>query len=342
MLHRVLPCSFAALALALLIRAPVIAESPDEGPRDQSAREDQSQRKPMERATIRVDLPENARLTFDGESTVSTGTQRVFISPPLARGREFSYTLRSELRRGDKIVSVSKKITVRAGEETRVDLRMGYAAPAGADRGIEEAAEARNDKPGATPSGKPVRFDLERFLKDYDKNKDGQLSRDELPPELRPAFDRLDANKDGKVSREELERGIDHMQPAHRPSDLIHVLIEMSGCDDVCHGEVQRAYDILRKLDKNKDGKIDPDELKAAREQIVKDRIDYLFKELDKNGDGKIGRGEAKGMLRQDFDEIDRNKDGFIDREELTRAATERLEPVGSGPRAQPQPPQDR
>jgi uncharacterized protein (TIGR03000 family) len=306
---------------------------------------EEAPREPLERATIRVDLPEDARLTFDGESTVSTGSQRVFVSPPLNRGRDFSYTLRSELRRGDKTTSVSKKITVRAGQETRVDLRSGYATPSGADRGIEEASEDRTDKPGAIPPGKPLRFDLDSFLKDYDKNKDGHLSRDELPSEVRPAFDRLDANKDGKVSREELERGIAHLQPARRPSDLIHVLIEMSDCDDSCPGEVQRAYDILRKLDKNKDGKIDPDELKAARGQIITDRVDYLFKELDKNKDGKIGRDEAKGMLRQDFDEIDRNTDGFIDRAELTRAATGRPEPgapVGSGPRPKTEPPQDK
>ena len=118
----------------------------------------------------------------------------------------------------------------------------------------------------------------------------------------------------------------------------------MSDCDDACHGEVQRAYDILRKLDKNKDGKIDADELKAAREQIVKDRVDYLFKELDKNKDDKISRDEAQGMLRQDFDQIDRNKDGFIDREELTRAATARLEAAGSGagPRPKAEPAQDK
>ena len=118
----------------------------------------------------------------------------------------------------------------------------------------------------------------------------------------------------------------------------------MSDCDDTCHGEVQRSYDILRRLDKNKNGKIDPDELKAARERIVKDRVDYLFKELDKNKDGKISRDEAEGMLRQDFDEIDRNKDGFIDREELTRAATARLEAAGAvaDPRPKAQLPQDK
>jgi uncharacterized protein (TIGR03000 family) len=326
MLYRALPRAVAALALVLFLRAPATA--------------DEARQAPSERATIQVDLPEDARLTFDGESTASTGSHRVFFSPPLARGREYSYTLRAErIRRGER-TSLTKTITVRAGEETRVDLRSGYVTSAGG----EETAEDRADKSRATPPGKGPRFDLERFLKDYDTNKDGRLSRNELPPELRPAFDRIDADKDGKVSREELERGIANLQPTRRPSDLIHVLIEMSDCDDACHGEVQRAYDILRKLDKNKDGKIAPDELKAAREQIVKDRVDYLFKELDKNKDDKISRDEAQGMLRQDFDQIDRNKDGFIDREELTRAATARLEAAGAsaGPRPKEEPPQDK
>jgi uncharacterized protein (TIGR03000 family) len=316
-----------ALAVALLLRTPARAED--------------EQREP---AMIRVELPEDARLTFDGESTVSTGASRLFISPLLSRGREFSYTLRAERKQGDKSVCASKTITVRAGEETQVDLRSGYATVADAVRGIEEAAEDRADKPGATTVGKGPRLNLDEFLKDYDKNKDGSLSRNELPPELRPAFDRLDVNKDGKVSRKELEAGIAHLHPASRPSDLIHVLIEMSACDDVCDAELQRSYDILRKLDKNQDGKIDPDELKAARARIIKDRVDYLFAELDKNKDGKIGRTEAKGMLLHDFDEIDRDNDGFIDRAELTRAATAHLEAPaakGTGLRSKTESPKD-
>jgi uncharacterized protein (TIGR03000 family) len=303
---RVVKHCFLALAVALLVLTPVRAAEEQEP------------------AMIRVELPEDARLTIDGMSTVSTGASRLFISPSLERGREFTYTLRAERSQGDKPVRASKTITVRAGEETQVDLRSGYATVADAVRGIEEAAEDRADK--SATAGKGPRLNLDQFLKDYDKNKDGNLSRNELPPELRPAFDRLDVNKDGKVSRKELEAGIAHLHPASRPSDLIHVLIEMSACDDVCESELQRSYDILRKLDKNRDGKIDPDELKVARAKIIEDRLDYLFAELDQNKDGKISRSEAKGMLLQDFDAIDRDKDGFIDRAELKRAATAHME----------------
>lgn len=321
---RVVKHCLLALAVALLVRSPARAE----------------EERQVEPARIRVELPEDARLTIDGMSTVSTGTSRLFVSPSLERGKEFTYTLRAERSQGDKPVCASKTITVRAGQETEVDLRSGYATVADAVRGIEEAAEDRADKSGSTTAGKGPRLNLDEFLKDYDKNKDGSLSRNELPPELRPAFDRLDVNKDGKVSRKELEAGIAHLRPASRPSDLIHVLIEMSACDDVCESELQRSYDILRKLDKNRDGKIDPEELKVARAKIIEDRLDYLFAELDKNKDGKISRSEAKGMLLQDFDAIDRDKDGFIDRAELKRAATAHMEDpaadgVGRGPKSE-------
>ena len=38
----------------------------------------------------------------------------------------------------------------------------------------------------------------------FDKNKDGQLARDEVDPDKRPLFDKIDANQDGIVTEEEL------------------------------------------------------------------------------------------------------------------------------------------
>ncbi|HEY7314908.1 MAG TPA: EF-hand domain-containing protein [Gemmataceae bacterium] len=169
--------------------------------------------------------------------------------------------------------------------------------------------------------GKPLQFDIDRFFKDFDKNGDGVLQRDELPPELRHSFGRIDANQDGKISREELTRGIGHLHPRRHASDVIYMLIEMSDADADSAGEVQRAYDILRKLDKNRDGKIDPDELKAERSRLLRSRVETLFKQLDADNDGRISRAEAKGQILKDFDEIDANRDGYIEREELMRAA---------------------
>lgn len=197
------------------------------------------------------------------------------------------------------------------------------------------AAQERKEVP-ATPKSKTageaksLPFDVDGFFKDFDKNGDGVLQRDELPPAYQAAFARIDTNKDGKITREELIEGIGFLHPRRRPSDLVYMLIEMSDFDADSHREVQRAYEVLRSLDKNKDGKIDESEIKEGRERIVANRVKFLFDQLDANKDGKISREEAKGRIRENFNEIDRNHDGFIEREELLKAATER--PSVSGP----------
>ena len=200
------------------------------------------------------------------------------------------------------------------------------------------AAPATQKKP-ATP-GKPLQFDLDGFWKEHDKNGDGFLQRDELPPAYRAAFERVDTNKDGKISREELAQGVAHLRPRRRPSDLIYMLVEMSDSDEESQREVQRAYEILRRLDQNKDGKIDADELKAGREHIANTRVDFLFKQLDANKDGRISREEAKGHIHANFAEIDVNGDGFMDRAELLKAAMENptREPTGGERRTTPPP----
>jgi Ca2+-binding EF-hand superfamily protein len=184
---------------------------------------------------------------------------------------------------------------------------------------------------GATPSF----FDVDRFLKEYDRNKDGFLTRDELPERLRHNFDRMDTNNDGKLSREEVVRGIVYLQPRRRPSDVVYILIEMSDSDEEAAAELQRAYDVLRRTDRNRDGKINPDELKAMRLEIVGERVAYLIKELDANKDGRISREEARGEILRNFDRLDRNKDGYIDRDELLYGA---LEKVPESPHRGPDP----
>ena len=73
-------------------------------------------------ATIVVSLPAEAKLSVDGAATQATSTTRVFATPALDRGNEYFYTLTAEIARNGKTVTATKKIAVRAGEETRVSL----------------------------------------------------------------------------------------------------------------------------------------------------------------------------------------------------------------------------
>jgi Ca2+-binding EF-hand superfamily protein len=194
--------------------------------------------------------------------------------------------------------------------------------------GDPPAGGADKSKPSPARPGAPLHFDVDAFLKWYDRNGDGFLERHEVPPWLRDRFDQLDTNRDGKLSRDELHQGVAHLQPRRQPSDVVFVLIAMSDCDDDCAGELQRMYDVLRKLDTNHDGKIDAGELKVMRQHLLEQRVDRLIEELDTNHDGKISKDEARGHIKEDFDKIDTNHDGFIDRDELLRAAAQPVTPA--------------
>jgi len=217
----------------------------------------------------------------------------------------------------------------------------------------------RQPAPGQVPRGAPERGqpaaphgeDVDEFFRDHDRDGDGALTPEELPPSLRQRFKNVDTNRDGKISRRELQQGLMHMAPQSRPSDVIFAVVEMSDSDPRNGQEVQRMYDILRRLDRNQDGKIDQAELRSARQQIIKDRIDFLFNDLDANKDGRISKAEARGQLRQDFNRLDANGDGYLDRQEIQRASTApppqqprggeqpgRLPPRGGDPEAAPPP----
>jgi len=79
-------------------------------------------------ATILVTLPAEAKLFVDGNATTSTSVERRLVSPALQPGYEYHYTLTAEIaREGQAPVRQTQRITVRAGEETRVPFT--FAAP---------------------------------------------------------------------------------------------------------------------------------------------------------------------------------------------------------------------
>ena len=80
--------------------------------------------------TIVVELPADATLRFDGEPTTSISERRVFITPPLKPGREYHYELRAEADREGHVVSVTRTVAVRAGEESVTVLDLPTATTA--------------------------------------------------------------------------------------------------------------------------------------------------------------------------------------------------------------------
>lgn len=73
-------------------------------------------------ATIVVTLPADAKLSIDDMATSSTSATRVFVSPTLPAGKDFTYVLKAEVTREGKTMTTSKVVTVRAGQESRVSF----------------------------------------------------------------------------------------------------------------------------------------------------------------------------------------------------------------------------
>lgn len=174
----------------------------------------------------------------------------------------------------------------------------------------------KDDQPNI---GSP-RFDAARFLKDHDKNNDGKLSKDELPATAQKDFEQIDTNKDGFITQDELERYAAAI--AQQRPQLVEVVFYAIDIPEepATIQELQAAYDQLRKLDKNQDGKIDQGELKTMREERKKEQLDGIFEALDRNHDGKISKDEARGFWADNFSQLDKNGDGFLDRQEIEAA----------------------
>src|SRR5437899_9027126 len=64
----------------------------------------------------------------------------------------------------------------------------------------------QNDKPKkvAPEMARLLEGSADDFIKRFDKNGDGYLTKDELPPRLAAVFDRVDANSDGKLDKKEV------------------------------------------------------------------------------------------------------------------------------------------
>jgi uncharacterized protein (TIGR03000 family) len=72
------------------------------------------------RAHVRVQVPANAVVWFNGTRTELTGSSREFNSPNLTPGKEYTYTVRASWDQNGRQVSQTQNIDVSAGSE--IDL----------------------------------------------------------------------------------------------------------------------------------------------------------------------------------------------------------------------------
>lgn len=123
-------CGGCAMSCGCAASAPAMAPAPAPAPKPAPVIE----KKPEEKgaaipapATIVVNLPAEAKLTIDDAATRSTSSVRVFSTPTLENSKDYFYTLKAEIVRDGQTVTASKRVAVRAGEETRVSLEFPVA-----------------------------------------------------------------------------------------------------------------------------------------------------------------------------------------------------------------------
>ena len=123
MIRRFTATACVLLGLALLgLWAPALGQPPAPPA---------EQRQPV---YVRVLVPRaNAELTIEEMLTRQTGTNRLFVSPPLEPGRKFTYTLTTTWQSNNyTTLTRTKQVSVQAGKEVEVDLRQ--ADPAKPDK----------------------------------------------------------------------------------------------------------------------------------------------------------------------------------------------------------------
>ncbi len=139
----------------------------------------------------------------------------------------------------------------------------------------DKPQDNKPDRP-TPPAGMSAEAIVNSILERMDANKDGKISKAEAKNRIADAFDMADTNKDGFLDRKELlalAQRFGPMPPPGRPG--------MPG--GFRPGQFGPRPDPLDfdALDKNADGRLTRDELRATR------FIDN-FDAIDKNKDGKI------------------------------------------------------
>lgn len=139
-----------------------------------------------------------------------------------------------------------------------------------------EAGRAGEDRNFEVPIPGPTADELLATLLGWDKNKDGQLTKAEVPERQQGIFDRGDTDKNGVLDAAEL-RKLTADQAAAPPAppaprgpgrggfggiDLASIALDADHNGEISADEIANAATTLKTLDKNNDGFITEDEVR--------------------------------------------------------------------------------
>jgi uncharacterized protein (TIGR03000 family) len=68
---------------------------------------------------VRLQVPADAEVWFDGQKTQSTGPDRLYVTPPLDRSKSYSYEVKARWMENGQPVERTRTVNIQAGTETR-------------------------------------------------------------------------------------------------------------------------------------------------------------------------------------------------------------------------------
>jgi len=103
-----------------------------------------------------------------------------------------------------------------------------------------------------------------RFMLSFDGNSDGTVTRDELEAALHRQFDAVDTNHDGRIDLMEMQAENDRRFRA--AGTAASPLIDWNRNNEIDFDEfASTARSMFAEMDKDRDGKLDPTELRLPR-----------------------------------------------------------------------------
>lgn len=146
--------------------------------------------------------------------------------------------------------------------------------------------------------------DMVARLMAFDANKDGKLTKDEVPERMQGIFERADGNKDGVLTKEELTAAAADQQPRRMeggrpggpPMDMLFRAIDKNGDGTLSKEEIADAPAALQSLDKNGDGKLTANELRPQMRGGGRGGGDgRMFEQFDQNQEREALEGRDAG-----------------------------------------------
>lgn len=153
-------------------------------------------------------------------------------------------------------------------------------------------------------------------FEDYDKDRDGRLSGEELSAYF---FDRSDVDGDERLTKTDF----DALPEGKREQAERLLMLDRDGDGAVSAEEWEVPRQVVKRLDKDGDGALtkqeaDPGAAIMGGSGDPEKDIDGFVSRFDKDRDGKVSKGEYTGP-EQLFGRVDTDEDGSLSRDEIAK-----------------------